>query len=123
MRTGQSLPLKRGAAGKVLQRYAAGAEAVDGPPLVEVSFGERDPLCGAIAAPVFGAGGQLLGALSLSGPLERFTEAAVRKMLNPMLEACEAATRSLGGPWPSGRGSLNLGGTPPAAKGRAASRS
>ncbi|MBI5258927.1 MAG: helix-turn-helix domain-containing protein [Burkholderiales bacterium] len=121
VRAGDLLPLKRGAAGKVLQRHAgAGAEA--GPPQVEVSFGERDPLCGAIAAPVLGPGGECLGALSLSGPLERFTEPAVRKMVKPLLEACEAATRSLGGQWPVGRGVLNLGAAaaPPAPAARTA---
>lgn len=119
VRAGDLLPLKRGAAGKVLQRYAAGSAAVEGAPLVEVSFGERDPLCGAVAAPVFGPGGELLGAMSLSGPLERFNEAAVRKMVKPLLEACEAATHSLGGRWPDGRGALNVA---PAAAGRAAPR-
>lgn len=103
VRAGDLLPLKRGAAGKVLQRFGAGqAQAFDGP-LAEYSFGERDPLCGAVAGPVFGPGGDLLGALSLSGPLNRFTEPAVKKMVKPLLDACEAATRSLGGTWPAKR--------------------
>lgn len=104
VRAGDLLPLKRGAAGKVLLNgQAARAEGRPPEDWVEVSFGERDPLCGAIAAPVFGPGGQLLGALSLSGPLERFTEASVKPMRGPLLEACASATRSLGGEWPSGR--------------------
>lgn len=99
VRAGDLLPLARGAPGKVLRRWAAGAVAAAAPE-VETSFGERDPLCGAVAAPVFGPGGQLIGALSLSGPLERFTEALVRKMGKPLLEAAEAASMALGGAWP-----------------------
>lgn len=102
VRAGDLLPLRKGAAGKVL-RTAAAVRAEGLPPedWVEVSFGERDPSCGAIAAPVFGPGGELLGALSLSGPLERFTDKSVQPMRRPLLEACAAATRSLGGDWPS----------------------
>lgn len=101
VRAGDLLPLKRGAAGKVLLRFATGAAEAQGTELAEYSFGERDPLCGAVAGPVFGPGGELVGALSLSGPLDRFTEAAVKKMVKPLLEACETATRSLGGVWPT----------------------
>jgi DNA-binding IclR family transcriptional regulator len=104
VRAGDLLPLKRGAAGKVLLRFGAGGSAdAAGAELAEYSFGERDPLCGAVAGPVFGPAGELLGALSLSGPLDRFTEAAVKKMVKPLLEACETATRSLGGVWPGRR--------------------
>jgi DNA-binding IclR family transcriptional regulator len=101
VRAGDLLPLKRGAAGKVLLRFGTGDAEAFGGELAEYSFGERDPLCGAVAGPVFGPGGQLLGALSLSGPLDRFTESAVKKMVKPLLEACEAATRQLGGVWPA----------------------
>lgn len=104
VRAGDLLPLKRGAAGKVLLRYAQGApEGASTDELAEYSYGERDPLCGAVAGPVFGPGGELLGALSLSGPLDRFTEAAVKKMVKPLLAACETATRRLGGTWPGER--------------------
>ncbi len=101
VRAGDLLPLKRGAAGKVLLRFGAGEPAALQGELAEYSFGERDPLCGAVAGPVFGPGGVLLGALSLSGPLDRFTETAVKKMVKPLLEACETATRTLGGTWPA----------------------
>lgn len=99
--SGQILPLSRGAAGKVLRRWAPGAATATDPPTVETSYGERDPLCGAVAAPVFGPGGQLLGALSLSGPLERFSEPLVRRMSRPLLDTAEAATVALGGAWPT----------------------
>jgi DNA-binding IclR family transcriptional regulator len=103
VRAGDLLPLKRGAPGKVLRRWAPGSPGAGDAPAVEASFGERDPMCAAVAAPVFGPGGPLLGALSLSGPLDRFTDNAVRRMTRPLLEAAAAATVALGGVWPSPR--------------------
>lgn len=100
VRAGDLLPMARGAAGKVLNLFASGLSASASSPLVIASFGERDPACAAIAAPVFGPDGGLAGALSLSGPLERFSEAAVRKMSKPLLAAAATATQSLGGVWP-----------------------
>jgi DNA-binding IclR family transcriptional regulator len=103
VRAGDLLPLKRGAPGKVLRRWAPGSPGADDAPAVETSFGERDPMCAAVAAPVFGPGGPLLGALSLSGPLDRFSDNAVRRMTRPLLQAAAAATAALGGVWPSPR--------------------
>jgi DNA-binding IclR family transcriptional regulator len=103
VRAGDLLPLKRGAPGKVLRRWAPGAPGADDAPAVEVSYGERDPMCAAVAAPVFGPGGHLVGALSLSGPLDRFSESAARRMTRPLLDAAEAATVALGGVWPAAR--------------------
>ncbi|MBX3621137.1 MAG: helix-turn-helix domain-containing protein [Rhizobacter sp.] len=100
VRAGDVLPLGRGAAGKVLQAFAGGLQAAGDTPLLHTSFGERDPQCGAVAAPVFGPAGVLLGALSLSGPLERFSELAVQRMHGLLFTAAETATRNLGGPWP-----------------------
>ncbi|MGY8524325.1 IclR family transcriptional regulator [Paracidovorax citrulli] len=101
VRVGDILPLHRGAAGKVLLAYGETAPTAESP-LIFTSFGERDPLCGAVACPVFGPFGMLLGALSLSGPLERFSPAAVERMGALLLQAGERATRALGGTWPPG---------------------
>ncbi|KQW00108.1 IclR family transcriptional regulator [Rhizobacter sp. Root1221] len=98
VREGDVLPLDKGAGGRALAAFAQGASAKA--PLVFTSHGERDPLCAAIASPVFGPSGLLLGALSLSGPLERFSEHAVQRMSMLLLTAAETATRSLGGRWP-----------------------
>ncbi len=100
VRAGDILPIGRGAAGKVLTAYTDGQAQGSGVPLVFTSFGERDPLCGAIASPVFGPGGMLLGALSLSGPLERFSVLAVERMSALLLQAAQRATQALGGAWP-----------------------
>ncbi len=103
IRAGDLLPLRRGAAGKVLRAFAAGPGDASGADLVHTSFGERDPACAAVSAPVFGPDGRLLGALSLSGPKERFSEAAVRRMSRMLLAAGERATTGLGGRWPTSR--------------------
>ncbi len=104
VRAGDVLPLSKGAGGRALSAHAQGVGRDVDPagiaPLLFNSFGERDPLCGAIAVPVFGPSGILLGALSLSGPLERFSELAVQRMSGLLLTAGENATRSLGGLWP-----------------------
>ncbi len=67
------------------------------------SMGERDPNCAAVASPVFGPDGDLCGAISLSGPKERFSAAAVKKMGKLVQDAAAEATRALGGRWPSGK--------------------
>jgi DNA-binding IclR family transcriptional regulator len=96
VRAGDILPIRRGAAGKVLRLAAA-----DNNPLIQASYGERDPSCAAIACPVFGSSGETIGALSLSGPLERFSPASVKRMSKTLVTAAERTTRSLGGTWPA----------------------
>jgi DNA-binding IclR family transcriptional regulator len=100
VRAGDLLPIARGAPGKVLTLFAEGVAASARVPLVVTSFGERDPSCAAVSIPVFGPDGALAGALSLSGPHERFSEAAVKKMAKVLLAAAQKATHALGGPWP-----------------------
>lgn len=104
IRPGDLLPIRRGAAGKVLRMFVDGQQAAAAGSLLHTSFGERDPACAAVAAPVFGPAGELLGALSLSGPQERFSDAAVRKMGKWLLAAAERATTALGGRWPGREG-------------------
>ena len=102
IRAGDLLPIARGAAGKVLTTFGQGLPAtpLTAEDLLFTSFGERDPLCGAIAAPVFGPSASLVGAMSVSGPLERFSEMAVSRMKSLMLKAAQEATQNLGGKWP-----------------------
>ena len=95
VREGDTLPLDRGAAGRVLVFYGKGAGkdgALGHNHPITVSLGERDPELAAMAGPIFLADGQLLGALSLSGPLTRFTPAAVRSMEIDLLRACKGLT-------------------------------
>jgi DNA-binding IclR family transcriptional regulator len=96
------LPLNQGAAGKVLLAFDAARKAQDNQALepVTVSYGERDPVCAALACPVFGPFQQIYGAISLSGPRERFTPTAVNRMADLLFIAGADVTRSMGGTWP-----------------------
>ena len=99
VRVGMLLPLDKGAPGHVITAFAALGAATPSM-LVLASFGERDPLCAAVSGPVFGPAGELVGAMSLSGPLERFSPEATAKMKALIAAAAARATASLGGKWP-----------------------
>ncbi|MGD9941757.1 MAG: IclR family transcriptional regulator [Burkholderiaceae bacterium] len=99
VRVGDLLPLDRGAAGHVLMRFDAG-RAADVPPPESpliVTFGEQDPDSAGIAAPVYAAGRSLRGAISLSGPISRFTPEAIARMSPRVLSAAIALSERLGG--------------------------
>jgi len=97
VRAGDLLPIDRGAAGRILLAFGEqGAATPAEVPRTMVSRGERDPLCGAVAAPVFGVHGELVGALSLSGPLDRFSSEAISRMSGLLREAADQAGRALG---------------------------
>jgi len=99
VRAGDILPLDRGAAGRVILAFsgAPGDQMdrlrADG---LAISFGERDPACAGIACPVFDGDGGACGAISLSGPKERFTEASVTRMSAILREAAASLSGTLG---------------------------
>jgi DNA-binding IclR family transcriptional regulator len=95
IRAGDLLPLDRGAPGRVIS--AADDPAMRHRSLVVSTCGELNPACGGLACPVFGPGNLLVGALSLSGPMERFSPDAIARMTPALLDAAIAATRALGG--------------------------
>ncbi|PZA11740.1 IclR family transcriptional regulator [Rhodopseudomonas palustris] len=103
---GHSYALDRGAAGHIILAYAGQKGArydairTDG---FDVSLGERDPSCAAVAAPVFGPRDMLIGVISLSGPRERFGKAEIAKMKRVLGPVARALTQSLGGTWPAYR--------------------
>jgi DNA-binding IclR family transcriptional regulator len=100
LREGEQFPLDLGASGKVLiafsqprkKRFAEVRER-----LWAVSYGERDPETASASAPVFGMGQELKGALTLSGPRERFTPENLRTGCRLLLAAAAQATATLGG--------------------------
>ena len=102
IRAGDLLPLHLGAPGKIIEIFYphSGSAPPQNGPLSLTTFGERDPSCAAIASPVFGPAGQFLGALSLSGARERYSNEAIVRMRPILLASAEALTRSLGGRWP-----------------------
>lgn len=61
-----------------------------------VSFGERQPGAGAVAAPVFGVDGDAVGAISVCGPMDRFDARTVAEHVPRVVAAAEEVSRTLG---------------------------
>ncbi|WP_457093579.1 IclR family transcriptional regulator [Microvirga sp. P5_D2] len=95
VRAGQVLPLV-GAAGTIVRAYSLPGNGSDRPSLVK-SYGERDASCAGIAAPVLGSEGRFIGAISLSGPIHRFTAESVEHMSGLLLQAAEKLSVRFGG--------------------------
>lgn len=100
VREGELLPLHQGAGGQVLLAFSGApgprCEATRAQ-LMAVTLGERDPETAAMAVPVFGRQQELQGALSLSGPLARFTPEAIAGMQTTLVAAAIALTQRFGG--------------------------
>lgn len=101
VRVGDRLPLDRGAGGHVLTRFEAGAAARRARSAADFAIGtlgERQADTAAVAAPVFGRDGSLVGAIGVSGPRTRFEPARLRLLRRVVLESARALTARLGGP-------------------------
>lgn len=99
LRTGDLLPLDKGAAGRVLasfDRTMTPPEEFPAEPFI-VTVGEREPDIAAIAAPVFGPQGHLKGALAISGPAARFATDQIPGMAQALVKCASELTRRLGG--------------------------
>ncbi|MEO1119749.1 MAG: IclR family transcriptional regulator [Pseudomonadota bacterium] len=95
---GVRLPLRRGAAGKLISAYTDAndpefAEIRDRG--VAISRGERDPEIAAIAVPLFTSGGRFAGALALSGLVAHFDADASQKYVAAMKEAARTHASAL----------------------------
>jgi DNA-binding IclR family transcriptional regulator len=115
IRTGDLLPLDRGAAGRVLasfDRALTPPEQFPKQPYL-MTVGEREPDIAAIAAPVFGPNGSLRGALALSGPSVRFSTEFVPGMVQALLRSAAELTRRFGGDPAGFERSLAAGTTTP----------
>jgi DNA-binding IclR family transcriptional regulator len=92
---GEIMPLDRGAGGRVLTAYSGGKGAIyerirkDG---VAALVGDRYPDLAGISAPVFKAGGDLAGAVTLTMPASRFHKSQVE----PVKRAARAISENLG---------------------------
>ncbi|MEG1769495.1 MAG: IclR family transcriptional regulator [Comamonas sp.] len=100
IRIGEEFEVQRGASGKVLLAFGEGEEG-DGAVrarLWATSYGERDPETASASVPVFGAQGELKGALTISGPLSRLGQpAAMQAAVTALLEMARRATAEFGG--------------------------
>lgn len=87
---GALLPLDRGSAGRVLSGVA------DGEPWVE-SVEERQRGVASVSAPVHGAEGEVVAAVSVSGPIERTTRGPGRRYALKVITAAAAIEQAIAG--------------------------
>ncbi|MGG5810239.1 IclR family transcriptional regulator [Falsiroseomonas sp. CW058] len=103
VRVGDALPLDSSAIAQVLRAFSprplpAYVTTLD---LPIVTMGATDPHTGAMAAPVFGPGDQLAGALALSAPVIRWTPEALAAARPVLIDAALTLTRRIGGERPA----------------------
>jgi len=96
MHAGDILPLQTGAAGRVLLAFDSSVSEYPESAVI-VTIGEREPDIAAIAAPVFGPGRALRGAVAISGPASRFGKDAIARFSKDVRSAAIELTRRLGG--------------------------
>jgi DNA-binding IclR family transcriptional regulator len=110
---GAELPLTRGSAGKALLAWSApddrrwAREALDDPDAFErqlaaarrrgwtQSAEERQPGVGSVSAPVFGPAGDVVAAVSVSGPVARMRGALGRRYASAVVAAAREIERAL----------------------------
>lgn len=99
VRAGDLLPLNKGSAGHVLMSFDPTLVPPSRFPKspVIVTIGEREPDIAAVAAPVFGPGPTLRGALAVSGPTVRFSDDTIPAISQALIAAAIELTRRLGG--------------------------
>jgi len=103
---GAMFPLDRGAAGRVMLAFDG---QVPGEPYETIrrkghaiTQKERDPESAALACPVFGPSGALVGAISLVIPFYRFSQKVAASALPAVRRQAAALSEDLGGHWPFG---------------------
>lgn len=100
VRPGTSFPLTQGAPGRVILAFSG----QPGQPYEDIrrrgyhiAIRERAAEAASVAAPVFGANWQLLGAISLSGPASRLPEARLKAHAALVMGTARSASLLLGG--------------------------
>lgn len=97
---GDMRPLNRGAAGRLLMAFSRPLNsrfAAVRKRLIASSAGEIEAHMSGLAAPVFDGAGNVLAALTLSGPRSRFGAAAVARMEKTLRRAAKQLSDELGG--------------------------
>ncbi|MEZ5142181.1 MAG: IclR family transcriptional regulator [Acidimicrobiales bacterium] len=91
VRTGASLPLDKGSAGHVLS-----AEPGTAPPAWVQSVGEREAGVASVSAPISGPEGEVVAAVSVSGPIERTSRQPGRRYSGAVVAAARRIERAAG---------------------------
>lgn len=100
IRVGQVLPLERGSPGKVILAFTG----TPGPEFdgirrkgYYISLGERDTEVASVSAPVYGVNWQLLGAISISGPIARLPKKKLEAFAETLVGKANQLSIALGG--------------------------
>ena len=99
LQEGMTMSLAYGASSKILKAWSEPEEKAWSAIRAQgyaTSRGERDPEVAAIALPILALDGVLIGALTLSGPLSRFTPERERQWLQALRDSDRMITRRLG---------------------------
>ncbi|ARL91325.1 IclR family transcriptional regulator [Burkholderia pseudomallei] len=101
IRVGEEFAIDKGASGKILLAFTeSGDERWRDvrERMWAVSYGERDSETASASVPMFDSAGQLVGALTLSGPKGRFgAPSQINAALKALLDCAKRATVALGG--------------------------
>jgi DNA-binding IclR family transcriptional regulator len=102
-RVGTPFPYHTGASGRIIRAFSDPPDDADDEvrrTLFATSIGSRT-LSGsaAVAAPVFGVGGEFIGAVSLVAPSTRFSKRSLPQLRQKILEGARRITESIGGPY------------------------
>lgn len=89
-------PMDDTASGLVLQAFDAMGAQTQSKKLVFQTSGIRNSQTASLSTPVFGDGGRLVGALTVTGPVDRFPTSDTGKMAQNLLAASAKLSRSLG---------------------------
>jgi DNA-binding IclR family transcriptional regulator len=97
---GAQLPLEAGAGARVLMAYTDGVGELyakvrgDG---FYVSLGERDPETAAVSSPVFGQNQQFVGAIGVTGPVNRFEGSLQDAIIASVIAKAKKLSITIGG--------------------------
>lgn len=120
IKIGEPMPLHVGSAGRILMAWLDSSEqtklwkksvALFGSATTEnplnwqdirrtgwtASMGERDQVLSSLSVPIFGASGEVVGALSLSGPKERLSETRMRTIAPKLHESAATIQQRMNG--------------------------
>ncbi|MEG1774391.1 MAG: IclR family transcriptional regulator C-terminal domain-containing protein, partial [Oscillospiraceae bacterium] len=64
--------------------------------MIAVSISEFNTGVAAVAAPVLGVQGQLIGSMAVAGPVERFTPDRVEQYIRMVKAACQKLSKEFG---------------------------
>jgi DNA-binding IclR family transcriptional regulator len=97
---GERLPLNDGAAGQIFKAYSKYAKKRELTIIRRqgwaVALGDSHPELAAIAAPVFNREKELLGALTVSGPISRFSDKKVHSFRDVIVGTARGLTKRMG---------------------------